>query len=63
MERARTDLALEARNEYMEKYASAHGGEADGIAFCESEEEGVKISEIDVLNEEGERAVGRMKGK
>ena len=63
MERARTDLALEARNEYMEKYASAHGGEADGIAFCEREEEGVKISEIDVLNEEGERAVGRMKGK
>ena len=63
MERARTDLALEARDEYMEKYAGAHGGEADGVAFCEREEAGVKISEIDVLSEAGERAVGRARGK
>ncbi|MBQ9746580.1 MAG: GPR endopeptidase [Clostridia bacterium] len=63
MERAITDLAVEARDEYIEKYAEGHSGEIDGVAFCEREEEGVKISEIDVLNEEGERAVGRRRGK
>ena len=59
MERARTDLALEARNEYMEKYARVHKGEADGVTFCERSENGVKISEIEILSEEGARAVGR----
>lgn len=63
MERARTDLALEARNEYMEKYAHAHDGEADGVAFSERSESGVKISEIEIMNENGERAVGRAMGK
>ncbi len=63
MERARTDLALEARNEYMEKYASARKGEADGVTFCERSEQGVKISEIEILSEDGVRAVGREMGK
>ena len=63
MERARTDLALEARNEYMEKYAHRHEGEADGIEFSERSENGVKISEIEISSEEGERAVGRAMGK
>lgn len=63
MERARTDLALEARNEYMEKYAHAHKGEAEGVTFRERSESGVKISEIEILNAEGERAVGRARGK
>lgn len=63
MERAITDLAVEAREEYMEKYARAHGGEIDGITFSEREEQGVKISEIEVLSEAGARAVGRAQGK
>ena len=63
MERARTDLALEARNEYMEKYARVHKGEADGVTFCERSENGIKISEIEILSEEGARAVGRDMGK
>lgn len=63
MERAITDLAVEAREEYMERYAVAHGGEIDGVTFSEREENGIKISEIEVLNEAGEKAVGRAKGK
>lgn len=63
MERARTDLAAEARDEYMERYAGAHNGEIDGVAFRERSEGGVGISEIDVLNEAGERAVGRSRGR
>ena len=63
MERAITDLAVEAREEYMEKYAAAHGGEIDGVTFSEREEEGIKISEIEVLSEAGAKAVGRAKGK
>ena len=63
MERARTDLALEARNEYMEKYASAHKGEADGVTFCEREEGGFKISEMEITSEAGKTAVGREMGK
>lgn len=63
MERAKTDLAVEARSEYMEKYAEEHEGEPDGITFTQREEQGIKISEIEILNEAGERAVGRAKGK
>jgi len=63
METARTDLAVEARDEYMEKYARKHEGEADGITFGERTERGVKISELCVLSEEGERAVGRARGR
>ena len=63
MERAITDLAVEAREEYMERYAVAHGGEIDGVTFSEREESGIKISEIEVLSKAGEKAVGRARGK
>lgn len=63
MQRAVTDLAVEARDEYMEKYAEAHGGEIDGVTFAEREEDGTKISELCVLDKAGERAVGRARGK
>lgn len=63
MDRAITDLAVEARDEYMEKYAPEHSGEIDGVAFSEREEGGVKISEIEVFNEAGERATCRARGK
>lgn len=63
MIRARTDLAVEARSEYMEKYAAHHGGEIDGVTYREKTEQGVKISELCVLNEAGESAVGRARGK
>lgn len=63
MERARTDLAVEARDEYMEKYAREHGGEPDGIVFRERTESGVKISELEVTSEAGERTMGRALGR
>lgn len=63
MERARTDLAVEARNEYMEKYAHTHGGEPDGISFLQRDEGEFHISKLDVLNSAGEKAVGRARGK
>ncbi len=63
MKRARTDLAVEARSEYMEKYAPAHGGEIDGVLYSERKNGETDISEIDVTSEAGERAVGRRMGK
>ncbi|MBQ8404235.1 MAG: GPR endopeptidase [Clostridia bacterium] len=63
MQRARTDLAVEARSEYMEKYAPAHSGEIDGVVYSERKHGDIDVSEIDVTNEAGERAVGRRMGK
>lgn len=63
MERAITDLAVEARDEYMEKYSKGNFGEIDGVLFRERREGEITVSEIEVLNEEGARAVGRAKGK
>ncbi len=63
MERARTDLALESMSEYMEKYAEGQRGKLDGVSLSERNEGGVKISEIEVLNEAGEELLGRTKGK
>jgi spore protease len=63
MERVRTDLAAEARSEYMERYAEECRGEIDGISYSERERDGISVSEIEVLNEAGESAVGRPIGK
>ncbi len=63
MDRARTDLALESMSEYMEKYAHEHSGKPDGVTFEERYERGAKISEIEILNEAGEKTLGRAKGK
>ena len=63
MKGSRTDLAVEARSEYMEKYVTSHSGEIDGVVYSERKNGDIDISEIDVANEAGERAVGRHKGK
>lgn len=52
----RTDLALE-RHE-MSSLSSS-----DGILFKKTEEDGIKISEIEVLDERGEKAIKKPKGK
>lgn len=52
----RTDLALE-RREYIEKK------EIDGILSEEKNENGVKVTTITVLNENGERVLGKPKGR
>ncbi len=63
MWKAKTDLAVEARNEYMEQYAHAHSGEIDGVVYSERKNGDIDISEIDVINEAGARAVGRRQGR
>ncbi|MCM1364214.1 MAG: GPR endopeptidase [Faecalibacterium sp.] len=52
----RTDLALE-RREYIEKK------EIDGILSEEKNENGVKVTTITVINESGERVLGKPKGR
>ncbi len=63
MKRARTDLAVEARNEYMEQYAPAHSGEIDGVKYSERKNGEIDISEIEITSDAGARAVGRREGK
>lgn len=52
----RTDLALE-------RHESAAEGELEGVLFEQKTEEGIKISHITVTNEEGEKALGKAKGR
>jgi spore protease len=59
----RTDLAAEARSEYMQKYAHARCGEIDGVLYRERKAGELDISEIDVINEAGVRTVGKAVGK
>ncbi len=58
-----TDLAVEARDEYMSRYAISHEGEIDGVEYSERKEDDISISTIDILNEEGQRAVGKKRGR
>lgn len=51
----RTDLALERREYIKEK-------DPDGIIFNEEEENAVKITTIKIINENGERLLGKPKG-
>ncbi|MGN1096108.1 MAG: GPR endopeptidase [Eubacteriales bacterium] len=62
-EKARTDLAVEARNELMERYSKTHEGEIDGIKYSESTKGKANISVIDVINDNGAEKLGRKKGK
>ncbi|MDP5273055.1 GPR endopeptidase [Chengkuizengella axinellae] len=54
----RIDLALEAQ----EMASNRMGGQIPGIHTESSSEEGVTVTKIKVLNEEGSRAIGKMKG-
>ncbi len=58
-----TDLAAEARSEYMSRYAEKNDGKIDGVEYSESEEDGFSVSTIDILNEAGEHAVGKPCGR
>lgn len=52
----RTDLAIE-RQEYREK------DRLDGVLSRSRTEEGVKVTTIEIINEQGERLIGKPKGK
>lgn len=54
----RTDLALESREGAGEK-----GRTGDGIAFREWETEGIFLTEVEVKNEQGEKVLGKPRGR
>lgn len=58
-----TDLAAEARSEYMSRYAKANGGKIDGVEYSEMQEGAFSVSTIDILNEQGTHAVGKPCGR
>ncbi len=58
-----TDLAMEARNEYVSRYAKENGGKIDGVEYSEEKQGDFSVSTIDILNEDGERAVGKPCGR
>lgn len=53
----RTDLALEAH-----KLSSADGKEISGVAVSEYKRGGAAVTKVDVLNEQGEKAIGKAAG-
>lgn len=55
----RTDLALEAKDLYKE----GHEGEIPGVAVEEKEYEGIKVTKVRVLNEQGVQAIGKPVGE
>ncbi len=56
----RTDLALESAELYWETAAE---GEIPGVSFEEDGDNEVRVSRVDILNEEGEKAIGKPKGR
>ncbi|MBE6654992.1 MAG: GPR endopeptidase [Ruminococcaceae bacterium] len=63
MYRPVTDLAAEARSEYMSRYAENNEGKIDGVEYYERAEDGFSVSTIDILDEKGARAVGKPCGR
>ncbi|MEW8956474.1 GPR endopeptidase [Clostridium sp.] len=54
----RTDLALETR----EMYVKSNNKESDGVEVIEREENDIKISTVKIINETGEKNMGKPKG-
>lgn len=63
MQYFRTDLAEELRTEAMQSRAKTDQGEPDGVLYAERTEKGVRISTIDVTSEEGEKKLGKPRGR
>lgn len=55
----RTDLALETR----EIYKSEFGKEVDGLLVEEKEINDIKITTVDIVNEQGEKIMGKPQGR
>lgn len=58
MAEIRTDLAVELKEMYREKYKK----ELDGVIAEEKTSENIKITKVTVKNEEGAKAIGKPKG-
>lgn len=54
----RTDLAVEAK----EMYTEDNNSEIDGVSVEELEDEGTKITKVDILNEDGAKKMGKPVG-
>ena len=59
----RTDLAEELRSHAMAADAKSSAGEIDGVLYQETEKDGVRISTIDIINEDGEKKLGKKRGR
>ena len=60
----RTDLAVELRDSAMREYAKTNEGEIDGVIYKEEKiNENITKSTIEIINEAGERAIGKERGK
>lgn len=59
----RTDLALELREAKMKDEAKRDEGEEDGVIFSEENEGNVRVSTIDIVNENGEKKLGKPRGR
>lgn len=59
----RTDMASELREEYMKEYSKTHAGEPDGVEYCERETNGMRITRVSILDERGEKLLGKPKGE
>ncbi|SKA75541.1 spore protease [Clostridium sp. USBA 49] len=55
MRDVRTDLAIEAK----EIYQNENGGEIPGVEVYEENDEDIKITKVKIINEEGEKAMGK----
>ena len=59
----KTDLAEELRSHAMSEYAKKCQGEKDGILYNERTDGFIKISTIEILDENGEKTIGKPKGR
>ncbi len=59
----RTDLAEELRDRAMSSQAKSDSGEIDGVIYKETTKADVRISTIDIINENGEKKLGKKQGK
>ena len=59
----RTDLAVELREERMKTVAERDAGEIDGVIYDETRDGDITVSVIDVLDERGEKKLGKVRGR
>lgn len=59
----RTDLAEELRTHAMTMRAKEKTGEIDGVLYNERTQDFIKISTIEIINEAGEKTLGKPKGR
>ena len=59
----RTDLAVELREEKMKSVAERDAGEIDGVKYRETRDGNVTVNIIDVIDERGEKKLGKARGR